>query len=200
MAVPSTMKANFTKASLIVPETRIVAGLMLDRISTAEWKQAIETDNVLQKKTRLTAVTYATLARSRLQVVPEPLWRLARNGSHAEATDVALAATVKFSPLFGQFLRDVLRDEFRRFATALAPTAWDDYIDQQLRAHPEIAPYNASTRIKLRQNGMRMLQEAGFVVDTKYLALRRRSLEPSVRQALDAAGERQLLECLLVCP
>lgn len=123
------MKANFTKASLIVPETRIVAGLMLDKASPAAWKRAIEDDNVLQKKSRLTALTYATLARSRLQGMAPPLWAIAKDGTRAEATDAALAATVKFSPLFGDFLRDVLRDAFRRFALALSPTAWDEYID-----------------------------------------------------------------------
>lgn len=194
------MKANFTKTSLIVPETRIVAGLMLDEVTPAAWKRAIEDDNVLQKKTRLTALTYANLARSRLQVMAPPLWVIARDGTRAEATDAALAATIKFSPLFGDFLRDVLRDEFRRFAVTLAPTAWDHYIDQTLRAHPEIEPYNASTRVKLRQNAMRMLQEAGFVLDTKSLTLRRRAIEPSVKRYLEDHDERYVLECLLICP
>jgi hypothetical protein len=194
------MKANFTKASLIVPETRIVAGLMLDQASPAAWKQAIEDDNVLQKKSRLTALTYATLARSRLQAMSPPLWAIAKDGTRTEATDAALAATVKFSPLFGDFLRDVLRDAFRRFALALSPTAWDEYIDQALRAHPEVEPYNASTRVKLRQNAMRILQEAGFVLDTKSLTLRRRSIEPAVKRYLDDHNERYVLECLLICP
>ena len=194
------MKANFTKASLIVAETRLVAGLLLGDASPDSWKQAIEIDNVLQKKTRNTALTYANLARTRLQTMGPALWQIIHQGSLAEARDGALAATVKFSPLFGDFLRDVLRDQFRRFATKIGASLWDDYIDHQLRAHPDVPSFNDSTRTKLRQNAMRILVEAGFVTDTQSLTLRPHRIEPSVRHCLEAHQERYTLECLQICP
>lgn len=47
---------------------------------------------------------------------------------------------------------------------------------------------------------MRILQEAGFVLDTKSLTLRRRLIEPAVQRYLDDHDERYVLECLLICP
>ena len=59
-------QANFTKASLLIPESRIVAGLLLDNIDEDQWHQAIVVDNVLQKRTKNTATTQASLIRNRL--------------------------------------------------------------------------------------------------------------------------------------
>ena len=115
----SNYLANFTKCSLIVPETRIVAGLLLEGGSTCEWERQIYELNVLQKRTTKTAATYASLARARLQTMGEELWHLVHEGSMPVATHAVLAATVKFSPLFGDFLRTVVRHQFRRFSTHL---------------------------------------------------------------------------------
>jgi hypothetical protein len=59
-------QANFTKASLLVPESRIVAGLLLDNVDEDQWHQAIIVDNFLQKRTNNTATTQASLIRNRL--------------------------------------------------------------------------------------------------------------------------------------
>lgn len=190
------LKANFTKCSLIVPETRCVADLLLAGISTDEWRQRIEIDNVLQKKTRNSAITYASLARSRLMTMDAPLWELVRDGSSPEATDGALAATIKFSPLFGQFLSTVVRDCHRRYLTELPASAWDDYLDDMQRTHSEMPSFNDSTRVKLRQNAMRMLQEAGFIESTRHLVLRKRQTEPRVLAYLNEHKEDFVMECI----
>ena len=53
------MLANFTKASLIVPETQAVARLLLEHPDAERWREAIEAENVLQAKTVNTAKSYA---------------------------------------------------------------------------------------------------------------------------------------------
>lgn len=194
------MTANFTKASLIVPESRIVAGLMLRHVSAEEWKQAIEQDNLLQKKTRNSALTYANLARSRLRTMSPPLWEIVQDGTLREATDAMLAATVKFSPLLGDFLRNVMRDQYRRFATDLEAGVWDHHVDEFERTHPDLPRFTDNTRSKLRQNAMRILHEAGFLHDTQNLRLRSHQIEPRVRRYLEDHQELYVLECLLICP
>ncbi|MFZ0788370.1 MAG: BrxA family protein [Chromatiaceae bacterium] len=74
-------QANFTKGGLMVPESRIVADLLLKGVDAAGWKQAIEVDNVLAKRSRTTASTKAGLIRARLQTMTKRLWRLVRNGA-----------------------------------------------------------------------------------------------------------------------
>jgi hypothetical protein len=59
-------KANFTKGGLMVPESRILADLLLRGVDAAAWKQAVELDNVLRKRSPTTASTKAALIRARL--------------------------------------------------------------------------------------------------------------------------------------
>ena len=59
----SVYLANFTKCSLILPETRVIAGLLLQGVEPREWERQVYELNVLQKRTAKTADSYATLAR-----------------------------------------------------------------------------------------------------------------------------------------
>lgn len=196
----SVYLANFTKCSLIVPEARIVAGLLMNGADSGEWERQVLDVNVLQKRTAKTAVTYANLARARLQTMDADLWLLVHDGSMPVATHAVLAATVKFSPLFGDFLRTVVRDQFRRFATHLETRHWDAYIEDSLRSQPNMPTLSDSTRVKLRQNAMRMLAEAGFIENTRSLRLRSQQIEPAVLHYLRQHNEQYVLDCLQVCP
>jgi len=196
----SQYQANFTQCSLIVPETRIVAALLLQGIDGQEWDRLIRDLNVLQKRTARTADTYANLARLRLQTMNSELWTLVRDGSAPLATHAVLAVTVKFSPLLGDFLRTVVRDQFRRFATHLEARHWDAYIEDSLRAQPNMPTLSDSTRVKLRQNAMRILAEGGFIENTRSLRLRSQRIEPAVLHYLRQHNEQYVLDCLQVCP
>ncbi|MGH8452459.1 DUF1819 family protein [Pseudomonas sp.] len=196
----SPYQANFTQCSLIVPETRIVAALLLQGVDVQEWDRQIHDLNVLQKRTARTADTYANLARLRLQTMSTDLWALVRDGSVPIATHAVLAVTVKFSPLFGDFLRTVVRDQFRRFATHIEARHWDAYIEDSLRAQLNMPTLSDSTRVKLRQNAMRMLAEAGFIENTRSLRLRSQQIEPAVLHYLRQHNEQYVLDCLQVCP
>jgi hypothetical protein len=193
-------QANFTKCSLIVPESRIVAALLLRGLDGSEWEAHVRERNVLQKRTINTAVSYATVARSRLQTMEAGLWELVRDGSAPVASHAVLAATVKFSPLFGDFIRTVVRDQFRRFATHLETRHWDGYVEDSLRSQPNTPTLSDATRVKLRQNAMRMLAEAGFIENTRSLRLRSQQIEPAVLHYLSQHNEQYVLDCLQVCP
>lgn len=192
--------ANFTSCALIVPEARIVAGLLLQGVEGQEWDKQVRELNVLQKRTVKTATTYAKQTRARLQTMDAGLWELVRDGSVPVATHAVLAATVKFSPLFGDFMRTVVRDQFRRFATHLEARYWDAYIEDSLRAQPNMPTLSDSTRVKLRQNAMRMLVESGFIENTRTLRLRSQQIEPVVLHYLRQHNEQYVLDCLQVCP
>jgi hypothetical protein len=64
-------KANFTKGGLMVPESRIVADLLIRGVDAAGWKRAVKADNVLRKRSPTTASTKAALIRARLQAMSE---------------------------------------------------------------------------------------------------------------------------------
>lgn len=62
----SKFKADMAGGSLKLPESRIVAGLLIDDVSAEDWRRAIEDENVLQKRSPGTAC--ATQAANSISV------------------------------------------------------------------------------------------------------------------------------------
>lgn len=191
-------QANFTKASLLVPESRVVAGLLLKNVGEDQWQQAIVVDNVLQKRTRNTATTQASLIRNRLNTMGPELWALLKEGGKSVATHAVFAATIKFSPLFGDFLDLVIREQFLRFEKVLRPVLWDDYMETCHQRDPDMPSWSETTRAKLKQNAFRMLAEAGYLHDTRSMRLQRVQISPEVIKYLEENEEIYVSKCIQV--
>jgi len=189
-------KANFTKGGLMVPESRIVADLLLRDVDPAGWKQAIEIDNLLRKRSPTTASTKAILIRARLQTMTEALWRLVRDGSKPVATHAVLAATIKYSPLLGDFLDLVVRDLYRRFEPVLKPPHWDRYLEDCRSRDPLMPQWATATQEKLRTRVFGMMTEAGYLSDSRTRALRPVQVSPEVVRYLKESGEGYALRCM----
>ncbi len=194
----SRYKPNFTKGSLLIHESRIVAGLLLEGVGEEGWKSAIVERNILQKRTPNTALTYGWLIRRRLETMSPELWELVRDASLPVATSAVFAATVKYSPLLGDFMGEVVADQYRRFETCLRPALWDRYIETCRDRDTKVADWSAATLAKLRQNAWRMLAEAGYVNDTRSLELRALHLPQELLSYLATNKEQYVLSCMQV--
>ena len=182
----------------MVPESRIIADLLLRGVDPPGWKQAIEVDNLLAKRSPTTASTKATLIRGRLRTLTPALWRLIRDGSKPVATHAVLAATVNYSPLLGDFLDLVLRPLFRRFEPNLKPQHWDRYLEDCRTRDPDMPAWSAATLDTLRTRAFGMLAEAGYLSDARQRRLLPLRLAPEVAQALKDAGQFETLRRLTV--
>lgn len=189
-------KANFTKGGLMVPESRIVANLLLQGVDAAGWKQAIESDNVLAKRSPTTASTKAGLIRARLQTMTGGLWRLVRDGSRPVATHAVFAATLKYSPLFGDFLDLVVRDRYRRFEETLKPQHWDRYLEDCRNRDPVMPEWTTATQEKLRTRVFGMMTEAGYLSDARTRTLKPVRVSPEVVHYLKESNEDYALRCM----
>ena len=118
-------KADIGGGSLKVPESRIIAGLLLDGVTDELWRHAIEVENVLQRRSPGTAKRQASLIRGRLQTMGPDLWQMVRDGSVTVATHAVLAAAIKHSTRLGDFLDLVVREHFRMFRPDLRRKEWD---------------------------------------------------------------------------
>jgi len=155
-------------------------------------------DNVLQKRTRNTAMTLANLIRNRLLTMERGLWGMVKEGEKPVATHAVFAATIKFSPLLGDFLDLVVREQFRRLEKALRPVLWDDYLEDCHDRDPDMPDWSDSTRLKLRQNAIRMLAEVGYLEDTRNLRLKRLQIVPEVMRYLEKHEESYVIHCIQV--
>ena len=189
-------KANFTKGGLMVPESRIVAGLLLEGIDAARWKQAIEIDNALAKRSRTTASTKAALIRARLQTMTEDLWRLVRDGSTPVATHAVFAATITYSPLIGDFLDRVVRDLYRRFEKTLKPQHWDRYLEDCRSRDLFMPEWSEGTLDSLRTRMFGMMTEAGYLSDSRTRLLKPVQLSPEVARYLRESERSYALRCM----
>jgi len=189
-------KANFTKGGLMVPESRLVADLLLRGIDAAGWRQAIEVDNALAKRSPSTASTKAVLIRARLRTMTEDLWRLVRDGSKPVSTQAVFAATITYSPLVGDFMDLVVRDLYRRFEETLKPQHWDRYVEDCRSRDPWMPEWTAATLEKLRTLAYGMLTEAGYLSDSRTRTLRPLIVAPEVMQYLKEFQRDYALRCL----
>jgi hypothetical protein len=189
-------KANFTRGGLMVPESRIVANLLLEGVDAGVWKQAITVDNLLRKRSPSTASTKANLIRARLRTMSQDLWLLIRDGSRPVATHAVLAATIKYSPLFGDFLDLVVRDLYRRFETTLKPRHWDQYVADCRNRDPLMPEWSTGTLDSLRTRVFGMMTEAGWLSDSRVRTLKPRRMSPEVARYLKETNEEYALRCM----
>lgn len=184
----------------MVPESRLVADLLLQGIDAIGWKQAIEVENRLRKRSPTTASTKAALIRARLQTMTPNLWHLVRDGDKPVATQAVFAATLKYSPLLADFLELVVQDRYRRFETELKPAHWDRYLDDCRTRDPRMPEWATGTLTSLRTRAFGMLAEAGYLTTSRPRILTVPTLSPEVVSDLKRQGEYDILRCMQVDP
>ena len=193
-------KADITAGSLKVAESRIVAGLLLRKVNADGWEKAIIEDNVLQTRSEATAIRIGRLIRKRLELMSPDLWRLVRDGTGTVATHAVLAAAVKHSPLLGDFLDLVVREQYRLFNTALSNKLWDEYLYDCRGRDPDMPIWNESTRKRLRSSVFQILAQAGYIENTRSKRLQTVHIASQVLQYLERHNEHYVLRCIKVSP
>lgn len=192
--------SEITSGSLKVTESRVIADLLLQEISGEKWNRAIVDDNVLQTRSRNTALRIGRMLRRRLSSMDASLWALVRDGSKPTATHACLAAAIKSSPLLGDFLDLVVREEYRAFTPALTYLHWENYIEECHNRDPEMSDFTDSTRNRLRSTVFQILAQAGYIENTRTLKLQRVHIDSKVLAYLSAANEKYVLKCIQVSP
>src|SRR5216683_7210947 len=83
MLCETTMRysADISAGALKVPETRVIAGLLLRGIDEQEWKRALIGENVLQSRNPATAIRLARLIKARLALMGADLWKMIYEGT-----------------------------------------------------------------------------------------------------------------------
>ncbi len=191
-------KADLTAGALKLPESRIVADLLLRKLSDAQWKEAIQTDNVLQTANPATATRLTSLIRGRLETMDADLWKLVRDGDQVVATHAVFVAAIKHSKLLGDFLDLVVREQFRVFNQTLSPKLWEEYLLACRGCDPEMPDWNPSTKERLRSSVFQILAQVGYIDSTRTLKLQTVFLAPQVLHYCQEHNEEYVLRCLSV--
>jgi hypothetical protein len=193
-------KADITAGALKLPESRIIADLLLREADAAGWKDAIVKRNILQARSPATAIRLTKLIRGRLKTMGPDLWKLVRDGKGGVATHAAFAAAVKHSPLLGDFLDLVVGEQYRVFGTALTNKMFADYLDGCRERDPDMPLWSESTRRRLRSSVFQMLAQAGYIENTRSLKLQTVHVAEQLLRYLKANHEDYVLRCIQVTP
>lgn len=177
-------KADIAGGSLKVYESRIIADLLLRKLPPADWRQAIEVDNVLQKTSIGTAKRQASLIKARLKCMTSPLWELVRDGTKPVATQGVFAAAIAHSPLLRDFLLLYVRDRFRSGDLGLTRNHWRSFVASCQERDPEMSEWSASTTDKLGDSVLRILTEVGMLTEGDRPALQPVHYEPEIMNYL----------------
>ncbi len=190
--------ANLTAGSLKVAESRIVADLLLKGADREEWRRLVTQENVLKARKPATAQRLGRLIWDRLSPMHPDLWTLVRDGAGDVATHAVLAAAIRHSPLVGDFLDRIVRDHYRRFSKVLSNRIWNDYLEACRAWDPEMPQWSESTVERLRSSVFQILAQAGFLRDTRSLALQRPHISEQVVGCLKRHREDYVLRCITV--
>lgn len=188
--------AEISAGSLMPLESRRIAELLLSNPNEMAWVQAVETDNILQKKTPATARRQARLIKRRLTTLSPEAWKLIAERVTEVSIQMLLAAAVKHSQLLGDFLLNVYANRQRRLELTLSASDWHDFLVECAHRDPSVASWSETTKKKLHEVIVRILVEAKYLQNSRSMKLTPRSLHPDVRRYLIAHDEAYVLECL----
>jgi hypothetical protein len=193
-------QADLSAGSLMLPESRIIARLLMAEVTDAEWERALRIENVLQKGSPATAIRQARLIRFRLESITPSLWPLVVSGDKEAATQALFAASLKHSELLRDFVKDVVTDHVRRLEMSLATREWEQFLADCQARDPAVSTWSESTRRKLLQVVLRILAEARCLESTRTLRLLQPHIHPAVASVLENAGEQRLLKLMELHP
>jgi len=177
-------------------ESRIVAGLLLDRADDMAWHQALSVDNILQKKVPATARRMARLIRNRLELMTPELWEMVMHGNSEVARQALLAAAIKHSRLLGDFLNEVVKEHYKVFNEQLSVMDWKNFLAACAQRDGAVVTWSDTTKAKLGQVIFRILAEAKYVDSTRSLKLTPFNLVPEVREYLRNNNEMYIRKCM----
>lgn len=188
--------SSIVSGSLLMEESRKIADLLLKNIDSAQWYQAIVVENILQKRSPVTAKKQARLIKNRLILMDRALWLLVKDGSAQVASQALLSAAIKHSRLIGDFMSTVLRQHWQTFTKTIDLKDWNLYLEQCAQIEPEIDTWKDTTRSKLKQIVFRILAEAKYIENTKSCRLIPVSLTPEIKSYLVKNKEDYVLSCM----
>lgn len=191
-----TYNAQLTAGALLLPESREVARLLVNKVDEAGWRKAIQQENVLQKRTLSSAMRVAGLIRNRLSLLKPDVLTLVAEGDRETATQVLLVGAIKHSRLLGDFMLTVLKDAYRTYRKNLSRDDWATFLRECEQKSDDVSKWSMRTRRDLGNTVLRILAEASYLENTKSLRLTTPRILHTIRQYLKAEGEDYVLSCL----
>jgi hypothetical protein len=192
---PRTKAYNlgFTAASLRPELARIIAEKFL---TTGDWpttKQWVLSTNALQCHSASTAVRFEGELRKRLQSLTAEQIKIMAHATEDDRTAMAWLAAMKHSAILFDFAAEVLREKLALHDPVLRPSDYETFVNHQSAIHPRLTELSVSSKYKIRQVLLKMLEEAGILQDGPGMGtIHRPVLSPALIRVISTDNPRWL--------
>ncbi len=194
--ITKAYNADFIVGSLLVPESRKIASLLLDNVAEETWHQAITVNNILQKKSLVMARQQARLIRNRLSLMTPEFWYFIKEGNYELVSQSLFAASIKHNHLIGDFLLRVVKTHLQLFDNKLSTNDWNKFLVECEQIDPKISQWTDNTRSKLASMLFRTLAEAKYVDNVRSKIIIPVYLNTDLYKYLAYNGELYILSCM----
>ncbi len=187
---------DLTGGSLLITESRIIAESLLKNFPEDEWKSLIVEQNVLQKKSRQTAIRYARTIRGRIEGLGEEFMSRLLAANERAYVQMLMMALLIHSPIVTDFMRFSLVEARRTYKPNLASDAWLEFYDTRVRAYSELGEFADSTIKKMGNNTIKALVDSDYLSDSRTKKLQNVYLMPEVKDWLVHVGRNDLIDVM----
>ena len=181
-------------SSLMIDESRTIAGLLLKDLTDYQWTEAIEGRNVIQKSSIQTARRQARCIAYRLKVLPSPYLATIEHGTSKEVKQMLLFALLNHSTLAFDFFKYAVIEPQTVFKSEMPKRMWESFLNQQY--NESLGQLAESTLIKIRKNLIASFVEAGYLENSKTLKFLNVFVEPIIYQVGDELGRTDILKLM----
>lgn len=183
-------------ASLLITESRIIAGYLLEDLSDDEWKSLVIEQNILQKRSAQTASRYTKTIRHRVGRLGDDFIASLLESTERAYIQLLMAALLIDSPIVADFMRLSLAEARRTYKPALASDAWTEFYDTQIRVYPELNKFFESTINKMGNNAIKSLVDSGYLSTSRKRQIQPVYLLPEVKECLISINREDLIDVM----
>lgn len=187
-----TYAGDISAGSLLITESRKIAGLLLKQVNDDAWHKAIVIDNILQKRSPVAAKRQARLIKNRLILMEPDLWEMVHRGKSELSIQALLAAAIKHSRLLGDFLIQVVHENWRTFKPKINVKDWKCFFETCSQADPPMLKWTESTQ-KAGFGSSRAMVDGGFMAHNKQVGQTGKIVAPTLYMAIGISGAIQHL-------
>ncbi|MGK0291035.1 MAG: hypothetical protein ACI86H_002502 [bacterium] len=190
--------AELVAGALLPVESRKIATLLLKNGSPQEWKQEIEVNNILQKRSPQTAKRQAILIRKRLETMDHDFLKLVSEANATLLNQCLLVSAIKRSHLLGDFIQQVILEHTRNFQKEITVTHWNYFFENCKNVDSSIESWAVTTQKKVRQVIFKILAESKYIQSTKQKTITLIRIEPELIYYLNRQQENHLIKLLQI--
>jgi len=182
--------------SLMLHDSHILATYLLKDVDKAELKRLIVDENILQRKSKQTALRAASTVQKRLAPLGKEFLNDITSLPERSYVQLLMVALLIQSPVMADFMLNVLAEARRLYKPALDKDAWDNFIEERQRAWPELNDYSEETYKKIGKNVIRALAEAGYLESSRTKRIQAVYVVPEVINWLHKLNRTDLIDVM----